>query len=101
MSEHAIPLTGEWTIQAAAALRDSLLEHVAQGAHTFNLEGVTEMDSAGLQILLALQRSLARQGRELTLLGISPAVFQVMQTYGLDADLRSADELTDPQEVTA
>ncbi len=101
MSDLAVVLEGEWTIPSAAALREALLAHVAQRAHVYDLQGITEMDSAGLQLLLALQRSLARQGQELTLQAISPAVKQVLQSYGLDTDLRSADELAMPSEVDA
>ncbi|MEY4765852.1 MAG: hypothetical protein RI907_2525 [Pseudomonadota bacterium] len=91
MSEQTVELQGDWTIQTAASLRETLLEHVTQGAHVFDLQGVTEMDSAGLQLLLALQRSLARQGHELTLQAASPAVSDVLRTYCLDMDLRAAE----------
>jgi anti-anti-sigma factor len=101
MSDLAVVLEGEWTIPGAAVLREALLTHVAQRAHVYDLQGITEMDSSGLQLLLALQRSLARQGQELTLQAISPAVKQVLQNYGLDTDLRNADELAKPSEVDA
>ncbi len=101
MSDLAVVLEGEWTIPGAAVLREALLGHVAQRAHVYDLQAITEMDSAGLQLLLALQRSLARQGQELTLQAISPAVRQALKSYGLDTDLRSADELAMPSEVDA
>ncbi len=97
--DQAIRIEGEWTIHAAATLRDSLLQQVTEGAHVFDLGAVTEMDSAGLQLLLAAQRSLARQGREMVLTACSPVVTQVLKTYGLDSDLRGVDALTDPQET--
>ncbi len=97
--DQAIRIEGEWTIHAAATLRDSLLQQVTEGAHVFDLGAVTELDSAGLQLLLAAQRSLARQGREMVLTACSPVVTQVLKTYGLDSDLRGVDALTDPQET--
>ncbi len=99
--DQAIRIEGEWTIHAAATLRDSLLQQVTEGAHVFDLGAVTEMDSAGLQLWLAAQRSLARQGREMVLTACSPVVTQVLKTYGLDSDLRGVDALTDPQETLA
>ncbi len=99
--DQAIRIEGERTIHAAATLRDSLLQQVTEGAHVFDLGAVTEMDSAGLQLLLAAQRSLARQGREMVLTACSPVVTQVLKTYGLDSDLRGVDALTDPQETLA
>ncbi len=97
MSDTAIRLEGEWTIPCAATLREELLKLAADGTHRLDLSGVTDMDSAGLQLLLAMQRSLARQGHELVLTASSPVVKQVMKTYGLDGDLRSAEALTGPQ----
>jgi anti-sigma B factor antagonist len=97
--DDAIRIEGEWTIHAAATLREGLLAQVSEGAHQFDLGAVTEIDSAGLQLLLAAQRSLARQGREIVLTACSPAVTQVLKIYGLDSDLRGVDALTDPQET--
>lgn len=92
MSHDTIALQGEWTIHAAAALRETLLVHLAEGAHTFDVTGITEIDSAGLQLLMATQRSLARSGLELTLQGRSPAVDDVLHIYGLGPDLRQASD---------
>jgi anti-sigma B factor antagonist len=97
--DQAIVIEGEWTIHAAATLRESLLQQVSEGAHVFDLGAVTEMDSAGLQLLLAAQRSLARQGHEMVLTACSPVVTHVLKTYGLDSDLRGVDALSDPQET--
>jgi anti-anti-sigma factor len=99
--DEAIRIEGEWTIHAAASLREGLLKQVSEGGHVFDLGAVTDMDSAGLQLLLAAQRSLARQGREMVLAACSPAVTQVLKIYGLDSDLRGVDALTDPQETLA
>lgn len=101
MSDEVVKLEGEWTIHGAAALKETLLAHLQQGNHAYDMQGVTEMDSAGVQLLLALQRGLARQGKPLELGPLSPAVSQVLQTYGLDHDLRGLEELPELQEGTA
>jgi len=55
------------------------------------------MDSAGLQLLLSAQRSVALQGQELKLMHLSDAVKSVLTVYGLDASLHSIH----PEEVAA
>lgn len=92
MSQDAVTLQGEWTIHAAATLRETMLAHVAAGASAFDLQGITEMDSAGLQLLLATQRSLACSGLAMSLHHPSPAVAEVMRQYGLDLELTALSE---------
>lgn len=46
------------------------------------------MDTAGLQLLLSAQRSVAQQGQELQLQNPSAAVKCVLQAYGLDMTLQ-------------
>lgn len=57
---HAI--ADELTIYRVADLRASLLEALGRGVRQFDLGGVTECDSAGLQMLLALRRSVQDAG---------------------------------------
>ncbi|MFT3858502.1 MAG: STAS domain-containing protein [Aquabacterium sp.] len=80
-------LTGEWTIHAIAQHRDAMLTLVNEGCCSFDAAGITEMDTAGVQLLLAAQRSIARQGQELSLLQPSGVVKDVLKAYGLDANL--------------
>ena len=88
-------LTGEWTIHAIAQQRDAMLALVNDGHIEFDTAGVTDMDSAGLQLMLAAQRSVALQGHELKLIHLSNAVKSVLAAYGLDASLHSIH----PEEV--
>lgn len=81
-------LTGEWTIHAIAQHRDAMLALVNDGNAMFDASGITDMDTAGLQLLLSAQRSVAQQGRELHLLHPSTAVKGVLQTYALDTRLQ-------------
>lgn len=87
MSASAACLAGEWTIHAIAQHREAMLPVVAGGACEFDASGITEMDSAGLQLLLAMQRSVAMQGQELRLTQASKAVKDALLGYGLDTSL--------------
>ena len=89
MNAHPAPvnlaLGPELTIAFAAAGRDTLLQALtdAPGDLQLDLGGVTEMDSAGLQLLLSTQRSLAQRGQRLHVTASSPAVDAALATFGL------------------
>lgn len=87
MSDHSSALSGEWTIHSIAQHRESVLPLLDMGATEVDVSGITELDSAGLQLLLALQRGLARRGLELRLRPLSSSVREVLNLYGLDATL--------------
>jgi anti-sigma B factor antagonist len=87
MSTTAACLTGEWTIHAIAQHRQALLALVNEGHIEFDTSAITDMDSAGLQLLLSAQRSVALQGHELKLTRMSDAVKSILVAYGLDASL--------------
>jgi ABC-type transporter Mla MlaB component len=53
--------------------------------------GITECDSAGVQLLLALRRSLAHRGSTLRLRGLRGALAQALATYRLDEQLAPRD----------
>lgn len=89
MSTSTACLSGEWTIHAIAQQRQAMLLLVNEGQHVFDASGITDMDSAGLQLLVAAQRSIAQQGRELSLVQVSQAVKDVLHAYGLDVNLQS------------
>jgi anti-sigma B factor antagonist len=57
---HALP--AELTIYRVAELRQELLAALARGVHCYDLSAVTECDSAGLQLLLSLRRSVQAAG---------------------------------------
>lgn len=89
MSTSTACLAGEWTIHAIAQHREAMLALVNGGSYEFDASGITDMDSAGLQLLLAAQRSIAQQGHELSLVQASTAVKDVLKAYGLDANLHA------------
>lgn len=93
-----LKLPAELTIYVAAELRttwlawldalpaDSPVEALADG------QAVTEVDAAGVQCLLALQRSLHTQGRTLHLRQPSPALHKACVTLGAGSLLAPATE---------
>lgn len=74
-----VRLEGEVTIYHAAAQKELLLGALAGcgGTLELDLSAVTEIDTAGLQLLMLLKRTAVRQGHELRLIGHSPAVLEV------------------------
>ncbi len=70
-------ITGELTIFRAAELREQLLADPAP--QEIDLSGVTEFDSAGLQLLMGAKQAATAQQRTLRLSGHSPAVLEVFE----------------------
>lgn len=84
-------VTGELTIYTALECRD-LFKQCLQScdAAEINLSGVTEIDSAGLQLLIQMKREGARQGKPVRLVSHSPAVLEIIDLF------RLAPEFGDP-----
>jgi anti-anti-sigma factor len=81
-------LDGELTIYRAAELKQTLLELLATpGALEIDLSKVTELDSAGVQVMLLAQRTAAAKGASLRFVAHSPPVVQVLRLLGLGATL--------------
>ncbi len=78
-------IEGEMTVASAAALRDEILAALPSGAGEeveADLSGVSEIDTAGLQIMLQLKRKC---GARLRLVNHSPAVLQILDLSNLGA----------------
>lgn len=88
MSDHVLSLGPELTIVHAAELRDQLLQALgtAGGDMQLNLHDAQEIDSSGVQLLLALQKSLHAQGRRLQVTQISRPVKDALGLYGITLD---------------
>ena len=70
-----VRISGEMTIYQAAALRQELLDIVGQcGNVTLDLSHVTEMDTAGLQLLLACQRETGGCNKIMHIEAATPAL---------------------------
>lgn len=68
-------IEGDLTIRRVQELKGVLLARLAQSpALEVDLAGVTEIDSAGVQLLLLAQRTARASHKELQLVAHSPAV---------------------------
>jgi anti-anti-sigma factor len=82
---------GEMTIYCAAQLKEQLFSAVRErsGIAGIDLSGVTELDTAGVQVLLLARRMSAACGTQLTLVAASAAVREVLELAGLTQLLAS------------
>jgi anti-sigma B factor antagonist len=77
-------LEGELTIQEVSNLKDTLLKHLSEESSLeINLEGITHIDTAGLQILYAAQKTAVLQGKVLFLKHPSSAFLEAARLAGL------------------
>jgi anti-sigma B factor antagonist len=86
-SPHLVRLDGEMTIYRAAELLALLKDALSRAAPcTLDLSDVTEIDSAGVQLLIAARRTAAERGCELTLSAHSAPVLEALNVFGLTAE---------------
>lgn len=79
-------LEGDLTIYTAAELKAELMPHLAQRQEReIDLSGVSEIDCAGLQLLILAKREAARHATPLRLSGHSRAVLEVLDLCNLAA----------------
>jgi len=87
MDENTLTIDGEFGIYRAAELKPHILAHVIDiDEPVLALGSVTEIDAAGLQLLLFARREAASRGKSLRIASASPAVEEVLQVAGLSAD---------------
>lgn len=79
-----ICLGGELTIHNVAVLRDGLLQVLGRNDRfEIDLEGVTALDLAGLQLLCSVHRSALAQGKTLSLnKRLVPVLLQAREVAG-------------------
>lgn len=78
-------IEGDMTIYTAADMKSELMAHLAQPCEReIDLSDVSEMDSAGLQILIMAKREAERHGTNLRLTGHSRAVLDVLDMCNLE-----------------
>lgn len=75
-STHTVRIDGELTIFRAMELKAQLLGNPP--VEVIDLGGVTDFDTAGLQLLMMVKKSAQAQGREVQLVNHSPVVLEVM-----------------------
>jgi anti-anti-sigma factor len=81
-SAAVVRVEGEFTIYRAAELKPALLVG-GDGPLEIDLGAVTEIDTAGVQLLLLAQREARAVSRPFRLTGASPAVREGLALLGL------------------
>ena len=95
-ADGALRLHGELTIYSAAAAREALLAHMNDSeALELDLAGITEIDTAGLQVLMAAKLHARAHGGELRLAAHAAGVLDLIELLDLGAWL--GDPLVLPQ----
>lgn len=84
--ERYIRILSAMTVRHAAKLAAEL-KSARQGAEnlTIDLAGVSDLDSSGLQVLVALKKESLASGTSFKLVEHSPAVLSVFALYGMAA----------------
>lgn len=83
-----IEIKGELSIYTVAALRSQLLDALDAAPEVdVDLSEVSEMDSAGMQLMVAAKREAALRHKTLRFSGHSPAVFDVLELCKLSGHL--------------
>ena len=81
-----IAIEGEMTIYRAADLKVTVLEALRKTkVLEIDLSGITELDTAGLQVLMLAKQTASADKRELRLLQHSPAVMEIFEMLDLVA----------------
>jgi anti-sigma B factor antagonist len=79
-----IAVEGELSIFKVADLRQRLLEAISDGTEVdVDLSHVSEIDSAGIQLLVAAKREAATRSKLLHFTGYSPAVSDIIELCNL------------------
>lgn len=78
-------IEGEMNIYTALALKESLLAPLEQCADMeLDLAGVTDIDSAGLQLLILVKNESRTRGKNLRISGHSAPVLEILDLYNLE-----------------
>ena len=87
-----LALGPELTVVQAGACREALVDALCAGTGdlALDLSGVTDIDSAGVQLLLALRHSVGARGGRLLLGTPSAEVCAALAVLGLDPQLQDA-----------
>jgi anti-anti-sigma regulatory factor len=83
MSQNTLRIEGELTIFRAMELKPIMLATPA--VDEIDLSGVTELDTAGVQLLMLAKKTALAQGRDIKLLHHSPAVMDVFELLNVAA----------------
>jgi anti-anti-sigma factor len=80
----SLKIEGEMNIFTAAALRQRLLDALGSSEEMeVDLTEVSEIDSAGIQLMVAAKLEATARDKALRFTGHSPAVFEMIELYDL------------------
>jgi anti-sigma B factor antagonist len=80
-----LAVQGDMTIYTALELKDELLQPLGQADKVeLDLAAVSEIDSAGLQLMVLLKTEAKEQGKTLNITGHSPAVLDILELCDLE-----------------
>ena len=82
-TNNVLKIDGELTIFRAMELKPAFLAEPP--VTEIDLSGVTDLDSAGVQLLMLVKKTALAQGRDLHLVGHSPAVLEVFEMLNVAA----------------
>ena len=83
-----LEIKGEMNIFTAAVCRQQLLDALEQpGDVEVDLSAVSEIDSAGVQLMIAAKREAAARSRTLRFAGHSRAVFDALELFDIGGHL--------------
>lgn len=85
-ASHRVAIDGDFTIVNACAIREQLLAALDQADETeVDLSQVAEIDSAGLQLMIAAKRHATQLGKSLRFTDHSPAALDALDLTNLSA----------------
>lgn len=85
-SDDRLILAGELTIYTASEIYKRMQAHLEQHPQCLlDLSGVSELDGAGLQLLLWLRDAVRRRGGSFKVVAASPVVTEVLELLQLSA----------------
>ena len=81
-----LKMEGELTIYHGQEIKNRLIEHLAANNEIeVDLGGVSEMDTAGFQLLLAAKREGTRLGKSVRFVSHSQAALELIDLYNMAA----------------
>lgn len=79
-----VSITHDLTIYHAAALKDELMSKLTEHAVIeLDLSQISQIDTAGVQLLMLAKRECQKQDKTLNIVAHSPAVHELMDFYNI------------------
>lgn len=86
MNSECLVLRGEMTVYHAESFKSQLLSRLENSTELeVDLHHVTELDSAGIQVLMAAKKEAQKRGLNIRLIGHSRPVLEVFELLNLSA----------------